>query len=105
MIGDGGLIEALDDFVQKAGDDETLGNGHGNAAGPEVKHFVLVDLPGRGAMGATNIIGQNLKSGHGVRLRVVTQKKISHLLISVGEMGVRLDSDQAAEGAARAVIE
>ena len=58
------LIEALDDFVQETGDDETLGNWNGNAAGAEIKHFVFVDLAGGGAVGATNVIGQNFETRH-----------------------------------------
>jgi hypothetical protein len=46
------VIESLDYFVQKAGHNETLGYWDGNTARAQIKEFVLVDQPGRGAVGA-----------------------------------------------------
>ncbi len=59
MLGDSRLIEALDDFIQKARDDEALGNRDGNSTRAEIKHFLFVDLAGGGAVGAADIVGQN----------------------------------------------
>ena len=38
------MIETLDDFIQKAGDQEALGDFCGNAAGAQIEEFVFVDL-------------------------------------------------------------
>src|SRR2546425_2369409 len=58
IIGDCGLIEAVDDFVQKTGDDETLGDFCRDATGMEIKHFLFVDLAGGGTVGATDVVRQ-----------------------------------------------
>ena len=44
MAADCRVIEALDDFVEKAGDEETLGDFCRNAARAQVKHLVFFDL-------------------------------------------------------------
>src|SRR5947208_1196248 len=64
IVPDRRLIEALDDFVQEAGDDEALGDGNGNPAGAKIKHFVFVDLARSGAVGTTDVIGENFEAGH-----------------------------------------
>ena len=76
-----------------------------NAAGEEIEKFVLVDLTGSRAVTAFHVVGQNFETGHRVRFGVVAQEEIAHLLISVGEMRVRFDPDEAAEGAASTVVE
>jgi hypothetical protein len=65
------LIEALDDFVQETGDDEVLGDLHRNAAGAEIEEFVFIDLAAGGAVGATDVVGQNFEPGHRVRFGVI----------------------------------
>src|SRR5437016_11310880 len=72
------LIEALDHFVQEAGDDEPLRRSCRNATGTKIEHFVFVDLAGRGAVSATDIVGENFQAGHRVRFRIVAQKKIAN---------------------------
>src|SRR5207244_5754041 len=71
IIGDCGLIEAVDDLVQEAGDDEALGDFCRDATRMEVKHFVFINLAGGGAVGATNVVGKNFETGHGVRFGIV----------------------------------
>ena len=105
MFADRRLIEALDDFVQETGDDEALGDWSRNAAGAEIEEFVLVDLTGGGAVGAPDVVGQNFEAGHRVRFGVVAQEKVAHLLIGVGEMRVRFDPDESAEGGPGAIVE
>ena len=58
------VIESLYYFVQKAGDDETLGNWDGNTARAQIKEFVFVDLTGGCAVGATDIVGEDFEAGH-----------------------------------------
>jgi len=99
------VIESLNDLVQKAGDQEALGNFCGDAARAQVKHLVFFDLPARRAVGATDVVGENFQTGHRIRFGVVAQKKIADLLISVGEMSVRFHADEAAENRAGAIIE
>ena len=71
----------------------------------EIEKFVLVNLTGGRAVTAFHVVSQNFETGHRVRFGVVTQEKIAHLLIGVGEMCVRFDSDEAAERAASTVVE
>jgi hypothetical protein len=65
------MIETLDDFVQKAGDQEALGDFCGNAAGAQIEELVFVNLAGGGAVGATDVVGENFEAGHGVRFGIV----------------------------------
>jgi len=99
------LIEALDDFVQEAGDDEALSDFCRDTTRMEIKHFLFVDLARRGAVSAADVISQNFEAGHRVRLGVVAQKKVANFLVGVGEMGVRFDANQSAECAAGAIVE
>ncbi len=64
IIRDSGLIQALDNFVEEAGNNEALGDFCRDATRMEVKHFVFVDLAGSGAMGAADVVGQNFQAGH-----------------------------------------
>ena len=89
----GRLIEALNYFVEKSGDDEALSDRDGDAASAEIEEFVLIDLAAGCAVGATDVVGQNLEAGHGVGFGIVAQEKVAHLLIGIGEMGMRLDPD------------
>src|SRR5205814_944189 len=98
------MIEAIYDLVEEAADKKLLCDRGGNAAGEEVKHFVLADLAGGRAVTAFDVVGQDFQTGHRVGFGVVAQKEVADLLVGVGKMGVRLDSDQAAEGGASAIV-
>jgi len=65
------MIEALNDLVQETANDETLRDWNGNAAGTQVKKLVFVDLAGGGAVGATDVVGENFEAGHGVGFGVI----------------------------------
>jgi hypothetical protein len=39
------MIEPLDYFVQKAGDEEALGDFRGNSASAQIEKLIFVDLP------------------------------------------------------------
>ena len=58
------VVEALDDFVQKTGDEQALGNFCRNAAGAEVKELVFFDLSGSCTVGATDVVGKDFQAGH-----------------------------------------
>ena len=58
------MIETLDDFVQKAGDKEALGDLCGNAASAQIEEFVFINLAGRCAMSATDVVGEDFQSRH-----------------------------------------
>ena len=58
------MIETLDDFVQKTGDEEALGDLCWNAARAQIKQLVFVDLAGGCAVGATDVVGENFEAGH-----------------------------------------
>jgi hypothetical protein len=57
------MIEALNDFVQKTGDDEALCNRHWNTASAKIEKLVFVDLAGGCAVGATDVVGENFQAG------------------------------------------
>ena len=88
MISDRWMIETLDDFVQKTGDEETLSHVCGNAARAQIEKLIFVDLTGRSAMSATDVVGEDFEAGHRIRFGVVAQEKVANFLVSVGEMSV-----------------
>ena len=104
MRGDRRLIEALNDFGEESGDDEALGDLDRDTAGAEIEKFVFVNLTAGGAVTASHVVSHNFETGHRVRFGIVAQEKIAHLLISVGEMRVRFDANQAAERAASTIV-
>ena len=71
MLTDGLLIEALNNFVEKAGDQQALGHFRGNAARAQIEKFVFVDLTGSCAVGATDVVGEDFEAGHGVGFGVI----------------------------------
>src|SRR4030095_6674980 len=93
VLGDRWIVEALDNFVQKTRDNETLRHWDGDTSGAQVEELVFIDLPGRCAVGATDVVRENFEAGHGVGFCVVTQQKVANFLICIGEMGVRFYSD------------
>src|SRR4051794_28831453 len=101
MFGDSGAIEATDYFVQESGDDEPPRHRRRNSPAQQIKHFFFIDLPRSGSVSTLHVVRHYFESGHRAGLCVITQEKIAHLLISIGEMSMRLYSDQAAENAAR----
>src|SRR4029453_11395256 len=64
MIANHRVIEAWVDFVQKAGDEKTLGNFGGDAAGAQIEKFVFIDLTGGRPVCATDVVGENFEAGH-----------------------------------------
>src|SRR5580704_7226634 len=99
------MIEALDDFIQKASHNETLGDRNWNTAGAQVEKLVFVDLPGSRPVGAAHVVGEDFEAGHRIGFCVVTQQKVANLLIRIGEMGVRLYSDQSTANRAGAIVQ
>ena len=91
--------------LHAAVDDKALSNFRRNAAGTEIKHLVFIDLPGSCAVGATNIVGEDLQSRHRIRLGIIAQKKIANFLVSIREMGMRFDADESAESATGSIVE
>src|SRR5207253_4906315 len=69
-----------------------------------IKQFVFIDLTCGCAVGAAHVISKDLQARHGVGLSVIVQQKIAHLLICVGEVGMRFDPDQATEDTTGASI-
>ena len=57
MITNHRVIKALDHFVEESSDEEALGDLCGNAAGSQIEEFVLIDLAGGRAVGATDVVG------------------------------------------------
>ena len=105
MLRDRRLIEALDHFVEKTGDDQPLGGFGRDAPGTKIEELIFIDLAACCTVSAADVIGQDFEAGHGVGLGFVAQEKISHFLIGISEMRVRLDPDQAAEGGSGAIIQ
>src|SRR5581483_1935082 len=99
------MIEALNDFVQKACDNETLGYGHWNAARPKIEKFVFVNLARRCPVGATHVVGENFQTRHGVSLCLVTQQEVAHLLVRIREMSMGFYPNKSAENSAGTIVE
>src|SRR5439155_24584923 len=60
---------------------------------------------GGGAVSAKDVVGEDFKAGHRIRIGIDAQEKIADLLIGVGEMSVRLDPDKTAKDSAGASVE
>src|SRR6266513_1650282 len=105
MPGYNWMIEALNDFIQKACDNETLGHRYGNAACAKIEKLVFVDLAGSRSVGATHVVGQNFEARHRIGFCVVTQQKVAHFLIRIGEVGMWLYPDQSPENGTGAIVE
>src|SRR5262245_49449732 len=99
------MIEALDDFVQKTGDNETLCHRDRNTPSAKIEKLVFVDLTGSGPVSATDVVGENFETRHRIGFRVVTQQKVANFLVCISEMSMRLYSDQSAENGAGAIVE
>src|SRR5438093_6022492 len=99
------MIEALDDFIQKSSHNETLGDRNWNTAGAQIEKLVFVDLTGSRPVGATDVVGENFEARYRIGFCIVTQQKVANLLIRIGEMGMRLYSDQSTENCAGAIVE
>src|SRR6266536_785526 len=99
------MIEALNDFVQKTGDDEALCNRHWNTASAKIKKFVFVDLAGSRPVAATDVVGEDFQAGHRIGFGIVAQQEIAHFLIGISEVGMRLYPDQPTENGAGTIVE
>ena len=67
------MIEALNNFVQKPGDNEALSHGHRDTAGAKIEKLVFIDLTGGRPVGATHVVGEDFEAGHRVGFCVVAQ--------------------------------
>lgn len=105
MPGYCGMIEALNYFVQKTGDDETLCCGDRNTASAQIEELVFIDLTGSRTVGATDVVGENFEPWHRIGFCIVTQQEVTNFLIRIGEMGVRFYSNQSAENGTGAAVE
>ena len=56
MITNHRMIEALDHFVEESGNEEALGDFRGNSARPQIEKLIFVDLAGRCAVSATDVV-------------------------------------------------
>ena len=88
------MIQPLQHASEEAAHDELGRLLRGNASGHHVEEFVLVKFPGGRAVGAADIVGEDLKTGHGVGLGLITQHEVPHLLVGIGLMSPFLDLDQ-----------
>ena len=91
------ILKSLQHSSEEATNDELCRLLRRNAAGHHVEEFVLIEFAGSRAMSAADIIGKDLKSGHGVGLRLIAEHEVADLLIGVGLVRVLLDLDQAGE--------
>src|SRR5205814_9190393 len=66
---------------------------------------IVVCVTGSCGVCATGVVGENFGARHRIGFCVVTQQKVTNLLIRIGEMGMRLYSDQSTENRAGAVVE
>jgi len=105
MLGYRWVIEALNDFIQKAGHNEALSHRDRDTACAQIEEFVFIDLAGSRPVGATDVVGENFQARHRVRFGVVAEEKIANFLICVSEVGMRFHADETAESGARAIVE
>jgi hypothetical protein len=97
--------DLIQNFVEEPPDQQLPRDRRRNAARAEIKHLILIDLPGSGTVTALHVVGHDLETWHGVGLGVVAEQEVAHFLIGVGEMRVRLDPDQTAKGISGATAE
>src|ERR1700732_4184669 len=71
VLGELPVRQTVDHFVEKAACDEALSSEVINAPALKIKQFFGFHLPGGRSMRTTYIIGQNLETGHRVRLSFV----------------------------------
>src|SRR5208283_4776646 len=98
-------LEAVQDLLEEAEDQELVRRLRGDAAGLEVELLLGVYPGARGAVGAADVVRLDLEAGEGVGLRLVAQHKVAVALVGVRLLGVGIDYDQAGEDRARLVQE
>ena len=64
VLGDRWMIKALDDFIQKTGDQQALADFGWDSPRAKVKELVFFDLTGCSPVGATDVVGKDFETGH-----------------------------------------
>ena len=85
-LGDGGLAGTVDDFLQKAVDDEALRVLQRDAARAQVEQLLGVDLSAGRAVGAADIVGFDLEAGEDRAGRVVARVFVKQIARGVWSM-------------------
>src|ERR1700691_1437049 len=92
---------AVDDGVEEATHDETLGHFGRHAARLNVVTLVLVDRPHRRGVGAADVVLQYVEIGHGVGVRPFVEDEVVVGLAGVAAYGTAVHPDQPAVDRAR----
>ena len=102
---DGAVVEALDERLEEALDDEALRVGLAEAVRAEVVDLLGVDLGDRGGVGAADVVGLDLQSGDRVGVGRLREQQVAVVLEGVGLLGAGIDADHPAPDGGRRVVE
>ena len=64
-------VDLLDHFFEKAKDDQSFGNGSGDASAQEIKKFLFINFARRCAVTALDLVGKNFKARHFIKLKLL----------------------------------
>lgn len=98
-----GILQSLEDSSEEAPHDQLSRLLGSDTASHHVEEFVFVEFAGGRAVGASHVVGQDLKAGHGVGLGLVAEHEVAHLLVRIGLMGGFLDLDEARKDRLRGI--
>src|SRR5260370_3267699 len=99
------VLERLDCLADEGLDEERLGFGLRNAARLQIEQQVLVQRPGRRAVAALHIVGENLELRLVVGFGVLREQQRLRHHLAVGLLRARTDDDLALEYAAALAVE
>ena len=77
----------------------------GEAAGHQVEELLAVDLAERRAVGAADVVGEDLEAGDRVGMRVGGEQQVAVLLVGVRLLRLPLDADHPAPDRRRLVAQ
>ena len=89
--------QPVEDFIQKAEDDELLRLAERDAARQKIEEFLDIHLAARRAVGATHIVSFDFEAGCAVRLGFVGEQEIAYFLIRVRLVRAGVHADEAGE--------
>ena len=89
-------LDPVEHVLEEAAHDQPLRLGAGEAARHEVEELLAVDLAERRAMGAADVVGQDLEAWDRVRVCRLREQQVAVLLVRVRLLRVLLDPDHPA---------
>src|SRR5262249_20564871 len=95
-VAHGRELDAVEDVLEEAADDQPLGVRTREATRHGVEQLVAIDLGERRAVGAAHVVREDLEAGDGVRMGLLGEEQVAILLIGVRLLCVLLHADHAA---------